>query len=112
MEDLSRKINELLSDPGMMEQIKGLAGMLGEKPPAAEPKPEVPSLDPSMLGTVMKIAPLLQSAGGDDDSTRLLRALKPFLKEERAKRVDGAIRMLGLMKMLPLLKESGISLFG
>lgn len=124
MEDLSRKINELLGDPEMMEQIKGLAGLLGQtgekSSPSPSPKPEVTHnalsplgsiADPNMLGTIMKIAPLLQSAGGEDDSTRLLRALKPFLKEERSKRVDGAIRMLGFMKMLPLLKNAGIDLF-
>ncbi len=122
MEDLSRKINELLGDPEMMEQIKGLAGLLGqsgEKPPVpkAEVKPNALSSlsnmpDPNMLGTVMKLAPLFQSAGGEDDTTRLLRALKPFLKEERSQRIDGAIRMLGFMKILPLLKDSGIHLFG
>ena len=49
--------------------------------------------------------------GTEDDSTRLLRAVKPFLKEERARRVDGAIRLLSIMKILPLLKNSGTDLF-
>ncbi len=123
MEDISRKINEILGDPEMMEQIKGLAGMFGqgsEKSDTQAKKPEpqnnnsLSSLnmpDPNMLGTMMKIAPLLQSMGGDDDSIRLLKALKPFLKEERSKRIDGAIKMLGFMKILPLLKSSGINLF-
>ncbi|MBQ5563106.1 MAG: hypothetical protein IIT39_06945 [Clostridia bacterium] len=120
MEDISRKINEILSDPEMMEQIKGLAGMFGQGSESSQPKKAEPpsnslaSLnmpDPNMLGTMMKIAPLLQSMGGDDDSIRLLKALKPFLKEERSKRIDGAIKMLGFMKILPLLKSSGINLF-
>ena len=111
MEDISRKINEILSDPEMMEQIKGLAGMFGQGSESSQPKKaeqqnnSLASLnmpDPNMLGTMMKIAPLLQSMGGDDDSIRLLKALKPFLKEERSKRIDGAIKMLGFMKTLPI----------
>ena len=117
MEDLSRKINELLGDPQMMEQIKGLAGLLGQSQEQPKPEPQNnisplgSAVDPNMLGTLMKIAPLLQSAGGEDDSTRLLKALKPFLKGDRADRIDSAIRMMGFMKMLPLLKNSGINLF-
>ncbi len=127
MEDLSRKISELLSDPGTMEQIKGLTGLLSQSPPAAPvnahtPEPNAPPSvpqrekagsmpDPNMLGAVMKLAPLLQSMNSEDDSTRLLRALKPFMHEERSKRIDSAIRLLSIMKLLPVLKSSGFDLF-
>ena len=127
MEDLSRKISELLSDPETMEQIKGLTGLLGQSPPDApgnthipeqKDSPSVPRRDaagsmpdPNMLGAVMKLAPLLQSMNSEDDSTRLLRALKPFMHEERSKRIDSAIRLLSIMKLLPVLKSSGFDLF-
>ncbi len=133
MEDISRKISEMLNDPRTMEQIRSLTGMLGNAPPP-EPtvQPEsVPSqesaapalssllgavggsdgFDPNWIGTVMKLAPLLRSLNQEDDSTRLLKALKPFLHEERAQKVDGAVRLLGIMKLLPVLKNAGISLF-
>ena len=67
--------------------------------------------DPQLLGTVMKIAPLLQSVNREDDSTRLLRALQPFLHQERSRRVDSAIRLLGIIKLLPVLKGAGLDLF-
>lgn len=116
MEDISRKISELLSDPEALEQIKGLTGMLSQgntvqNQPETEEQPAVNMPDSSMLGAVMKLAPLMQSVNREDDSTRLLKALKPFLHNERSKRVDSAIRLLGIMKMLPLLKNSGIDLF-
>lgn len=125
MEDLSRKISELLGDPQTMEQIRGLAGMLGQSAPSSEAAPppaekstavsDTPPVsgipDANMLGMVMKLAPLFQSFRDEDESTRLLRALKPFMHEERAKRIDGAIRLLHIMKILPLLKGSGIDLF-
>lgn len=128
MEDISRKISELLSDPQTLEQIKGLAGMFGQnseshaeqpsanyQPPPA-PAPEVKTEqsfmpDANMLGMMMKIAPLLKNMDREDDSTRLLRALRPFLHEERSRRLDGAIRLLGIMRILPLLKGAGLELF-
>ena len=130
MDDLSQKITEILGNPETMQQIQGLAGLLGQSGPShsfpsseqSEPKtPPEPSFDgggnaneligSEMLGTVMKLAPLLQSVGSDDDSTLLLKALKPFMHSERAKKIDSAIRLLGLMRMLPLLKSSGIEFF-
>ena len=124
MEDISRRISELLADPQTLEQIKGLAAMLGQggasqpsdesRPPVRTPfaKPPQPDNmpDPDMLGMVMKLAPLLKSMDREDDSTRLLRALRPFLHEERSRRLDGAIRLLGIMKVLPLLKGAGLEL--
>lgn len=123
MEDLSRKISELLSDPQALEQIRGLTGLLGQTQEKSEqpehketPDTAEPSFsgmpDPNMIGMIMKFAPLLQSAKEEDDSTRLLKALKPFMHDERSKRIDGAIRLLGIMKVLPLLKSAGPGLFG
>ncbi len=120
MEDLSKKITELLGNPETMQQIQGLAGMLGQSEKNTEttaPKPEeqtenpMDMLNPEMLSTMMKIAPMLQSAKADNDSVRLLRALKPFMHEERSKKIDSAIRLLGLLKALPMLKNSGIHFF-
>lgn len=116
MEDLSRKLERILSDPEAMEQIKELTGLFSQKQeapsePIKTPEPAF-SPDPEMLGRIMKLAPLLSSVNKEDDSTRLLRALKPFLHEERSRRVDSAIRLLGIIKLLPVLKGSGLDLFG
>lgn len=118
MEDLSQKISALLSDPSTMEQIKNLTGLLGqsntdnsnpvEKTVPISNMPKNDFMNTEMLGTVMKVAPLLQSINKEDDSTRLLRALKPFLSTEKCKKVDEAIKMLGIFKMLPLMKSVGL----
>ena len=139
MEDLSRKISELLADPQTLAQIKDLAGMfqqggagasagapssaVSSAAPAVSSAPVVSSAigsgtgmtdgfpDAAMLGMVKRLAPLLHSFREEDESTRLLQALKPFMHEERAKRIDGAIRLLHMMKLLPLLKGTGLDLF-
>ena len=38
----------------------------------------------------------------------LLRALRPLLSHARQKKVDEAIRILQMLRLLPLLKESGV----
>lgn len=66
------------------------------------------NMDSDMLGTIMKLAPLLSSLNQEDNSTRLLHALRPLLGPERQKKLDEATKILQLMRMLPLLKSSGI----
>ena len=48
------------------------------------------------------------SMHADDKNTELLRALKPHFSEERAKKVDDAVRILQLIRLLPLVRESGL----
>lgn len=43
MDDLTDKITKMLSDPETMEQIKGLAGMLGQNDAAQEPSGALPA---------------------------------------------------------------------
>lgn len=121
MDDMSRKLSELLNDPETLDRIKSLTGLISREqehgrseedktpPESSSDGGVVP--DAAMLGTFMRLAPMLQSVNRENDSTRLLRALKPFLHQDRAKRVDSAIRLLSIMQMLPLLKNSGLALF-
>lgn len=121
MDDLSQKLGDILSDPSMMEQIKSLGSMLGlgsdstqqpVPPPPAAPAPVLQTapnplggLSPDMIGMIMKFAPLLSSMNQENDSTRLLNSLRPFLSENRQGRIDSSIRLLSLMRMLPMIKE-------
>lgn len=114
MDNLSQQISALLSDPEMMSKIQGLSSMLTEHstPPPA-PLPPTPSAPPpadnsfptDTVNMVMRLAPLLQSVSQEDDSTRLLKALRPFLHEDRRAKLDEAVKMLGLMRLLPALKN-------
>ena len=51
--------------------------------------------------------PLLSSMGQENDDTRLLAALRPYLHGQRATRLEESMRLLKLMKLLPLLTEGG-----
>lgn len=78
----------------------GLASLLGGGAPQ-------PAADPGMVQMVARLAPILARAQQDDDATRFLYALRPLLGESRQKKLDEAVKMMKLLRILPLLKGSG-----
>lgn len=125
MDDISSRLSEILSDPASMERLRNLAAMFSgtsqqenepqQAPPPqntqrAPPQPQgqMPSLDPQVMGLVMKLAPVLSAMRQEDNSTRLLNALRPFLGEDRRRRLDEAMRILQLARILPYLRNSGL----
>ena len=111
-EDLSEKISRLLSDPESMRELSELSAMLGENSSGVhKEKEEKPAQDPSALfgaegmSALLKLAPVLGSMSKEDDATRLLNAIRPFLSVERKKKLDEAQKMLKMMKLLPLLQD-------
>lgn len=65
-------------------------------------------LDGDTLQVVSKILPLLSTFRQEDNNTRLLHALRPLLGPERQKKVDEAIKMLSMLRLLPVLRGQGI----
>ena len=123
MSDLSAQIGEFLSNPEAMEQLKSLSGLFSQ--PTAPPTAPAPNTDAAYseptfskqseslaaaeaLPAVMKFMPLINSFRAEDDSTRLLRAIKPFLSPERQLRLEQAIKLMRIIKLIPLLKEKGL----
>ena len=90
----------------LLGMLGGLGGGREEKPP---PLPEqgggAPGLDPALLTTLSRAMAALREP---DRNIQLLRALRPYLEPERQKKVDEAVKILHLMKLAPLLQESGL----
>lgn len=58
---------------------------------------------------IMKLGEMLSSINkSSDKNTQLLLALKPHLRPENRKKADNAIKLLKILNILPLLRESGI----
>lgn len=95
MSQLEEQLNQVLSNPQMMQQIMTLAQSLGAAAPEAkpEPKPEpppaAPPIDPGML---QKMAGMASSAGVDANQRSLLRALGPYISRERVNKLERAMR--------------------
>lgn len=117
--DLSGLLGMLKGDRGEEGERQGggvdfasLLGMLGgigggeEKapPPREEPAAGLP-FDPALLTTLSRAMAALREP---DRNIQLLQALRPFLEPERQKKVDEAVKILHLMRLAPLLQESGV----
>jgi len=119
MDDLQEKLSRLLQDPKTMEQVKGLSEMLGfsgQNTSAPQEKEEkhnendfpIGDVPQEAIQTVAKLIPMLNSIKTEDEATRLLLALRPFLKEERQQKLDQAKKMLQLIKILPMIKNANL----
>ncbi len=124
MDELAQKLSEIMSNPSAMEKLKGLtAGLFGNNNSSnndnnnkSEQKSNnfsnilenfnTPNNDNIKL--ITKLIPMLNAINRDDDSTRLLNALRPFLSNEKQKRLDDAIKLIQTIKILPLIKNSGL----
>lgn len=118
MDDLSDKINSLLSDPDSMEKIKNLASMFSasndgnndgddnsEDPPKEHhTQSNDLQIDPEMLFKVQKALSVMKK---DDPRIDLLLALRPNMSEMRRQKIDEAIHILRLLSLMPLLRDQG-----
>lgn len=109
MDDLQGKLAQILNDPESMNRVREMAESIlseNEKPKANDDS-VFGNIDSNELSSIMSIVSRL-NAKGDDARTNLLAALKPHLSEPKREKVDTAIKILRLLDLLPLLRESGI----
>lgn len=110
MDDLNSKLAEILNDPESMNRVREMAeSILSDNKPKEQTTDEsiFGSLNGAELSGIMSIVSKLNQKG-DDARTSLLLALKPHLSERKREKVDTAIKILRLLELLPLLKESGV----
>ncbi len=112
-DELSKKLDGLLNSPDGMEKIQNMMSALGISPDAlnvaSPPEPAPPPTAMPELDGLLKLMPLLSQMGKDDQNTTLLKALRPYLHGDREKRLDDSVRMMQLLKFLPLLQKGGKS---
>jgi hypothetical protein len=122
LNDLTDKITSMLNDPESMETIRNIAAsFMGENDDAPKPEPRqseksgggfdpsslMSGMTPDQLSGMMKIMSALNS-NKDDDRTALLMALRPHLSAKRQMRLDRAVKLLKIAKIMPAVTESGL----
>ncbi len=110
MDDLNQKLTEILNDPESMNRVREMAESIlsdNDKKSEATDESILGSLNGAELGNIMSIVSKLNQKN-DDPRTNLLVALKPHLSEQKREKVDTAIKILRLLELLPILKESGV----
>ena len=127
MAEFEEKLNAILGNQEAMSQIMSLAHSLSggggplhnsregeqppgqepseaerEAPPSAAPQPDLSALlgqlDPGMLQMGMRLVQEYQ--GSDDRNAALLAALRPFLKEDRRAKLDRALEIARVTRLI------------
>lgn len=117
MAQWEEKLGAILNNPQAMSQIMSIAQSLGgtqeqegesvpdaapEVPP--EPSAQAPELDPKVMEVGMRALAAWQEPG--DSRSALLQALRPLVKEERRGKVDKAIQITRLSKVVRVVLDS------
>lgn len=63
---------------------------------------------PQLLSLIPKIAPLLSDIGKEDDTTRFLHSLRPFLSDKRKEKLDEASKLIRMMRLFSLIKDTNL----
>jgi hypothetical protein len=117
MSELEEQLSTVLNNPDEMKKVMQMASSLfgGGNKPAALPAPAeefsehlpeaLPEISPELMGQAMK---LLKGVGGKGGKFALLGAVKPYLSEERSKKLERAIVLAGIIGAgLKLLDKDG-----
>lgn len=97
--DISEIISSLSEDD--INQLKSVAGSLMGN---ANEKKDSGQNDSDIMGSMNKLNKMFNT---DDDRTALIKALKPMLSEPKQQKAEEAIKILRLIQLVPLLRESG-----
>lgn len=95
MSQMEERLQSILSNPQLMQQIASMAQAMGSQPDkeAAEPKQEPaeasPAFDPRLLQAV---AQTMGQMGVDNNQQALLQALSPFLSSYRVQKLERAMQ--------------------
>jgi hypothetical protein len=103
MDDLEQKLNSVLSNPQLMQQIMSMAQSMGGapaapmEPPISAPSPSpLPSIDPKMLQALSGFA---QHSSIDQNQRSLLNALHPYLNSDRISRLEKAMQAAKMARL-------------
>lgn len=115
MAGFEEQLNNILGNQEAMNQIMSLARSLSGDQPETPEEPqntEAPDLsallgqvDPGMLQAGMEVIRQVQST--EDRSAALLNALRPFLREERRARLDRALQIVRITKVVRAVLRMG-----
>lgn len=108
MSDMLDTLKGLLGD-NADEKLDGIMKIInpdGNPAPESVPNPPPPDtgeISPEML-MMLKSVMSKMGNGAEDDRTKLLKSLKPYMRDERKGSIDSAIKMLNLSQFGELFK--------
>jgi len=109
MNELEEKLNALLSNPQLMQQVAGLAQAMGgtkteqTAPSKEEEKASLPVMDPRQMQLIMQA---MNHTDIDNHQHALLLALSPYLSTSRISKLERAMRAAKIAGAASLLFSS------
>ena len=111
MNEMEDKLNSVLSNPQLMQQIMSMARSLGQSAePSPEPKQEM-TLPPIDMAAIQKLSGFASQSGIDGNQQALLKALSPYLHRDRIQKLERAMRAAKMARLAStFLNQGGLSL--
>ena len=107
MSEMEEKLNSVLNNPQMMQQIMSMAQSLGGQMPKEDSPHNNENLPEIDLGLLQKISGLAGQSGIDKNQRSLLHALGPYLSRDRIGKLEKAMRAAKMARMASALIGSG-----
>lgn len=107
MSEMEERLNSVLNNPQMMQQIMAMAQSIGSQPPKEDTPPKNESMPEIDLGMLQKLSGLAGQSSIDKDQRSLLHALTPYLSRERIGKLEKAMRAAKMARMATALMGSG-----
>lgn len=104
------EISEILSSLSEddIKQLKNAANSIFGQDMTEKQSPKSNSSNLFNSDLLENIGKISNAVSHDDDRTALIKALKPLLSEPRQQKADEVIKILRLVQLIPLLKDSGL----
>ena len=107
MSEMEDRLNSVLNNPQMMQQILSMAQSMGGQNQKEDSPQKIDSMPEIDLGMLQKISGLAGQSGIDKDQRSLLHALSPYLSQERISKLEKAMRAAKMARMATALMNSG-----
>ena len=110
MDGMEDKLNAILGNPQMMQQIMFMAQAMGQQEEQKQEPP--PSAGGGLdIAMIQKLGNIARQSGIDKNQQNLLRALGPYLSRERIVKLEKAMRAAKIAGIASTaLSGSGLSL--
>ena len=110
MSDMEEKMNAVLSNPQLMQQIMSMAQSLGQSA-SQDATPPTDTQPPIDLAMVQKLSGLAGQSNIDQQQKALLQALHPYLSQSRVSKLEKAMRAAKMARLASgFLNQGGLSL--
>ena len=91
MSDMEQRLNALLGNPQLMQQIASMAQAMGSAQPE-QPEPQSSPMAPPDPQMLQSVAGVLGNTGADSNQKALLQALSPYLSPYRVQKLERAMQ--------------------